>query len=106
MVCSSAMPRRSIPMFTRICIVTLCQEGLSAREVSRRLRVNQNDVVRTWMRYRDTGTVDDMHCSGRPKATTAVDDRYLWISARRNPESNATLLNNAFRTATGHRVLT
>ena len=42
-----------------------------------------------------------MHRPGRPKATTAVDDHYLRISARRNPESNATMLNNAFRTATG-----
>ena len=47
-------------------------------------------------RYRDTGTVDDMRRSGRPKATTAVDDRYIRISARRNPERNATMLNNAF----------
>ena len=57
-------------------------------------------------RYRDTRTVDNMRRSGRPKATTAIDDRYLWISARRNPESNATMLNNSFRAATGRRVST
>ena len=50
-------------------------------------------------RYRDIGTVDGIRRSGCPKATTAVR-----ISARRNPESNATLLNNAFRAATGRRV--
>ena len=44
-----------------------------------------------------------MRRSGRPKATTAIDDRYLRISARRNPESNATMLNNGFRAATGRR---
>ena len=54
-------------------------------------------------RYRDTGTVNGMRRSGRPKATTAVDDRYLRISARRNPESNATMLNNAFHAAIGRR---
>ena len=57
-------------------------------------------------RYRDTETVDDMHRSGCQKATTAVDDRYLWISARRIPENNATMLNNAFRAATGRCVST
>ena len=57
-------------------------------------------------RYRDTETVDDMRRSGRPKATTAVDDRYLRISARRNPESNATMLDNAFHAAAGRRVST
>ena len=42
------MPRRSIATFDRVRIVTLCQEGLSSREVSRRLRMNQSNVVRTW----------------------------------------------------------
>ena len=28
--------------------VTLCQEGLTSREVFRRLRMNQSDVIRTW----------------------------------------------------------
>ena len=47
-----------------------------------------------------------MPCSGRPRATTVVDDRYLRISAQRNPDSNATMLNNAFRAATGWRITT
>ena len=47
-----------------------------------------------------------MRRSGRPKATTAIDDRCVWILARRNPETNATMLNNAFRAATGRRVST
>ena len=54
-------------------------------------------------RYRDTGTVDDMRRSGRPKATTSVDDRYVRISALRNSESNTAILNNACRAATGRR---
>jgi Transposase. len=62
--------------------------------------------VWTWRRYRDTGTVDDMPCSGCPRATTAVDDCYLRISAWRNPDSDATMLNNAFRAATGQRITT
>ena len=47
-----------------------------------------------------------MRRSGRPNATTAVDDRYIRISARRNPESNATRLNNALRAAIGRPVST
>ena len=55
-------------------------------------------------RNRDTGTVDDMRRSGRPKATTAVEDRYLRISPRSNPLSYAAMLNNAFRATIGRRV--
>ena len=42
------MFRRSIVTFDRVRIFTLCLEGLSSREVSRRLRMNQSDVFRTW----------------------------------------------------------
>ena len=57
-------------------------------------------------RHIDTGTVDDMRRSVHPKAATAVDDRYLRISVRRNPESSATMLSNAFCAATGRHVST
>jgi hypothetical protein len=42
----------------------------------------------------------------RPRATTAVDDHYLRISARKDPNSNATMFNNAFRAATERRITT
>ena len=53
-------------------------------------------------RYRNC----DMPCSGRPRATTAVDVHYLRISACKNPDSNAIMLNNAFRAAIGGRITT
>ena len=91
----SVMPRRSIATFDRVRIVPLCQEGLSSREVSRTSQNEQKRCCSDIGRYRDTETVDDMRRSGRPKATTAVDDRYL-----RN------MLNNTFRAAIGSRVST
>ena len=59
-----------------------------------------------WRRYRDTGTVDDMPRLGHPRATTAVDDTYLQISARKNPDSKANMFNNAFCAATGWCITT
>ena len=88
-------------MFDHVRIVMLCQEGLSSREVSRRLRMNQSDVVWRW------GGTDlqelSMTCVAQAaqRLLLAVDDRCAWISARRNPESNVTMLNNAFCAATG-----
>ena len=59
-VCSPAMPRRSIPMFAQICIVTL----LSGRALIKgRFQTSQSEPKRCCSdmgRYRDTGTVDDM----------------------------------------------
>lgn len=85
-------------------IVSLCQEGLSSREVASCLGLNQSDVVRTWNRFRNPGIVDDMSRSGRPRATTECDDRYLRIIATRNAENTAGMINNDFQTATGRRV--
>ena len=62
--------RSSIASALFLCV----KKGSQRRDVSRRLGVNQSDVVRTWRRYGDRGTVDDMPRSGGPRATTAVDD--------------------------------
>ena len=53
-------------------------------------------------RYRNC----DMPYSGRPRATTAVDVHYLRISAWKNPDSNATMLNIAFRASTVQHITT
>ena len=42
------MPGRPIATVDSVRIVTLRQEELSSREVSKRLRMNQSDVVWTW----------------------------------------------------------
>ena len=91
------MPRRSITNFNRVMIVSLCHEGLSSRQVAKRLGLNQSDVVPTWNRFRNTGNVDDMPRSGRPRATTECDDRYLRILAVRNPENTTSMINPSAR---------
>ncbi|KAJ4449513.1 hypothetical protein ANN_00913 [Periplaneta americana] len=80
------------------------EEGLSSREVASCLGLNQSDVVRTWNRFRNPGIVDDISRSGRPRATTECDDRYLRIIVTRNPENTAGMINNDFQTATGRCV--
>ena len=69
------MPRRSIATFDSIRTVTLCQEGLSSREVSKRLRMNQSDVVRTWGGTEIQELSMTCVAQAAQKATTAVDDR-------------------------------
>ena len=85
--------------FLMLSVVMPCLEGQFRRFLV-------STLLRCVRKGSHQGTVEEMHRSGSPKATTAVDDRYLGISARRNPESNATMLNNAFLAATGYLVLT
>ena len=93
-------------MFARIHVVTLCQEGLSSREVSRRLRVNQSDVARTW-----GGTeIQELSMTRVAQASQRLLLQLMTaiygFQLGGNPESNTTILNNAFRAATGRRVST
>lgn len=100
------MVRNPISSFDRVRIVTLRQQGLSMREVARIVGRSHSDVVRTWNRYQATGDVKDQQRTGRPRATTAADDRFLLVTARRNRFENATELRRSFLEATGTAVST
>ncbi|PSN43005.1 hypothetical protein C0J52_06764 [Blattella germanica] len=52
-------------------------------------------------RFQRTDTVHRRAGQGRPWATTARDDHYLLLTARRSRQQNATQLRNALQTATG-----
>lgn len=100
------MPRRSITLFNRARIIALIQEGLTQTAVANRLGVNQSDVSRGWRRYQQTHSVSDRLRTGRPRSTTAAQDRFVMITATRGPMSTATELRADLRRASGVQVST
>ena len=100
------MPRRSITLFNRARIIALIQEGLTQTAVANRLGVNQSDVPRGWRRYQQTHSVSDRLWTGRPRSTTAAQDRFVMITATRRPMSTATELRADLRRASGVQVST
>ena len=82
------------------------EAGQSQREVANAIGVAQSVISRLWTRFQTTGNVRRRPGQGRPRATTARDDRYLLLTTRRNRRQNATLLQRAFRTATGRTIST
>ncbi|GFV39986.1 hypothetical protein TNCV_1962571 [Trichonephila clavipes] len=46
--------------------------------------VARSIAARLWNRFQETGNVRRRPGAGRPRATTATDDRYIQLTARRN----------------------
>ncbi|GFW24998.1 transposable element Tcb2 transposase [Trichonephila clavipes] len=63
-------------------------------------------VGRTWKRFLGTGSAGRRPGQGRRRATTPNEDRYLVLTARRHRNTNATLLQQHLRSATGTTVST
>ena len=71
--------------------VGMLEAGHSQRQVAGQFNVTQNVISKLRNRYNQTGTVQERQRSGRPRCTTAREDRYLGLIARRQSRSRALL---------------
>ena len=58
-------------------IITLRHEGQSIRNISRTLKVTSSAVAKTIKRYDETGSHEDRHRNGRPRVTSAAEDKFV-----------------------------
>lgn len=77
--------------------VALLQAGVSQREVARRLQISRSSVQRVYRRYLETGAFDRRPGTGRPRATSAADDRYIKLTVLRNRRLNAVQVQRSLR---------
>ena len=81
--------------------ICFLQTGLSQRQVGAQFNVSHTVIGRLWTRYQQTNSVQRRPKSGRPKSTTAHQDRRIALLAKRNRMSSAVTLNREFRAASG-----
>ena len=86
--------------------VGMLEVGHLQRQVAGQFSVTQRTISRLRNRYNQTGTVQERQQFGRPRCTTARENRYLGLIARRQRFQSAVRLNADFRQATGRRVST
>ena len=84
--------------------VGMLEAGHSQRQVAGQFNVTQSVISRLQNRYNQTGTVQERQRSGRPRCTTAREDRYLCLIARRQKFQSAVRHNADFTQAAGRRV--
>lgn len=85
-------------------IVALIEDGRSQRYVSRALGIPRTTVQDAWNRYLETGSCTRRAGSGRRRATTTVDDRFVVLNALRDRRSTAVQLQHRLQTARGVEV--
>lgn len=86
--------------------VGMLEAGHLQRQVAGQFSVTQSVISRLRNHYNQTGTVQERQRSGRPRCTTAREDWYLGLIARRHRFQSTVRLNADFRQATGQRVST
>lgn len=96
--------RRHMDMETASRAVAMLQEGNSQRSVAIRVGVSRRAIRNLWERYQETGSVARRAGTGRTRATTDQEDRYIRLTARRERSITARTLQNRLRQSTGTRV--
>ncbi|GFT93962.1 transposable element Tcb2 transposase [Trichonephila clavipes] len=87
----------------RACEALECHEHI---EIDYPCQTFYPGMARIWNRFLKTGTAGGRPGQGRRRATTPNEDRYLVLTARRDRNMNATLLQQHLRSTTGTTVST
>lgn len=85
-------------------IVGRLEAGQSQSQICREFNLTPSVVCNLWKQFQDTGSVERKPGQGRPRATTAREDRQLSLLARRNRGATASQLSRDLYAATGKRV--
>ncbi|GBN12829.1 Transposable element Tcb2 transposase [Araneus ventricosus] len=85
-------------------IVGRLEAGQSLLQICREFNLTPSIVCNLWKQFQDTGSIEIKPGQGRPRATTATEDRYLSIIARRNRGETASQFSCDLYATTGTRV--
>lgn len=80
------------------------EAGQSQVQICREFNLTASVVCNLWKQFQDTGSIERKPGQGRPRATTAREDRHLSIIARRNRGATASQLSRDLYAATETRV--
>ena len=84
-------------------IITLKSEGLSLREIATEAKVSVSTVSYTIKRHLETGGNSDRKRSGRPKATTQSEDKFLRVNSLRNRRLTGQQLKHSLTLVEGRK---
>ncbi|GFU03058.1 transposable element Tcb2 transposase [Trichonephila clavipes] len=82
-------------------IIGRLEAGQSITETATCLNISRQIVSKLWKQFQNDGTVVRRPGQGRKRMTTASEDRYLALTARRNRKATARQLSSELAAATG-----
>ncbi|GFV04509.1 transposable element Tcb2 transposase [Trichonephila clavipes] len=80
------------------------EEGRTGTSEKREFGIYKSVVSRAWKAFQTTGTSVRKVGGGRPRTTTAGDDRYIILQAKRGRRQSASVIAQQLSTATRRQV--
>ena len=68
----------------RVAIITIRNECQSVWKIGKTLKVSPSAVAKTIKRYKETGSHEDHPRKGRPRVTSAAQDKFIRVTSLRN----------------------
>ncbi|GFU17840.1 transposable element Tcb2 transposase [Trichonephila clavipes] len=93
--------RNHLDDFTRGRMIGKLEEGRTVTSVTAEFGINKSVVSRAWKTFQTTGTAVRMVGGGHPRTTTAGDDRYIVLQAKRGRQQSPSSIAQQLCTATG-----
>ncbi|GFW55674.1 transposable element Tcb2 transposase [Trichonephila clavipes] len=95
--------RNHLHDFTRGRMIGKLEKGRSVTSVAAEFGINKSVIPRAWKAFQTTGTAVRKVVGGRPRTTTAGDDRYIILQAKRGKRQSASVIAQQLSTATGRQ---
>ncbi|GFX05504.1 transposable element Tcb2 transposase [Trichonephila clavipes] len=92
--------RNHLDAFTRGRMIGKLEEGCTVTSVAAELGINKSAVSRAWKMFQTTGTAVRKFGGGRPRTTTAGDDRNIILQVKRSRRQSASVIAEQLSTAT------
>ncbi|GFU46190.1 transposable element Tcb2 transposase [Trichonephila clavipes] len=90
--------------FTHGRMIGKLEEGRTVTSVAAEFETNKSVVSRAWEAFQTPGTAVNKVGGGRPRTTTAGDDRYIILQAKRGRQQSASAIAQQSCTAKGRQV--
>lgn len=71
--------RTQLSRENRASVIALRNEGHTLRQIAKALQVSVSAVAKTIKRVQETGTYEDRARSGRPKATSELENKFIQV---------------------------
>ncbi|GFS78441.1 transposable element Tcb2 transposase [Trichonephila clavipes] len=96
--------RNHLDDLTRGRMIGKLEEGRTVTSVAAEFGINKSVVSRAWKAFQTTGTAVRKVGGGRPRTSTAGDDRYIILQVKRDRRQSASVIAQQLSTATGRQV--
>ncbi|GFU99092.1 transposable element Tcb2 transposase [Trichonephila clavipes] len=96
--------RNHLDDFTRGRMIGKLEEGRTVTSVAAEFRINKSVVSRPWKAFQTIGTSVRKIGGGRARTTTAGDDQYIILQAKRGRRQSASVIAQQLSTATERQL--